>query len=192
MKKIFVLIMLILILASCSMPETKVYTLSLTPLVSMDNKQAESSVTLIVHAPRYLEQPYIARRVSEYQLEISRYSKWDSSPADIVKTTFKNAFSPLFKEVKIAGYVPEGSYLLDLTLRRFERIDNGNGSFGELVFDLKMLSPEGREILKSTVSKSIKLDERDNASLAKALSSALSSAVEEVKNMMSSKLNSKL
>ncbi|OGW27547.1 MAG: hypothetical protein A2X59_08075 [Nitrospirae bacterium GWC2_42_7] len=185
-------IMLVLILSSCSMPETKIYTLSLPVPENLNNRSSDSSVSLRIHAPRYLEQPYIAHRVSEYQLEISRYSKWDSSPSDIVKTAFKDALSPLFREIRTSGYVPEGFYIIDLTLRKFERTDTENGPFAELVFDIKMLSPERKEIYKSTVSKSVKLDGRDNPDLAKALSSALSSAVEETRNSISSKLNTPL
>jgi len=192
MKKYLFLVMILIMMTSCSMPETKIYTLSLPPAETLNNKQAESSVTLIVHALRYLEQPYIAHRISQYQIEISRYSKWESSPADIVKTAFKDACSPLFKEIRTSGYAPEGFYIIDLTLRKFERTDIENGSFGELVFDIKMLSPEGKEIIKSTISKSIKLDERDNSGLTKALSLALSSAVEEVRSSISSKLNTHL
>lgn len=192
MKRFALFIMLVLLLSSCSMPETKNYILSFPVSENLNNKSSDNSVSIIIHAPRYLEQPYIAHRVSEYQIEISRYSKWDSSPADIVKTAFRDALVSLFKEVRASGYAPEDFYTIDLTLRKFERTDTKDGFFGELVFDLKMLSPEGKEIYKSTLSRSVKLDGRDNSGLAKALSSALSSAIEEVRNSISSKMNKSL
>ena len=86
----------------------------------------------------------------------------------------------LFREVKILNIVPKGFYLLDIHLKRFERLDEGNKSFGELVMDVAFFTPESKEIYRGRISKKVELDDQSFLSLAKGLSSALNEAIGEV------------
>jgi uncharacterized lipoprotein YmbA len=166
------------------MPETKIYSLSLPAKESTVTKKPEISVSIRMESPRYLEQSYIAYRISPYQLEISRYAKWEASPYKMVKGAIKDSLisTGLFKEIRALNFVPEGFYLLDVNLKRFERVDIGNESFGELIIDVVFYSTDGKELYRKNISKSVKLEDKSFLSLAKTLSSELSETIEDIKN----------
>jgi hypothetical protein len=86
----------------------------------------------------------------------------------------------LFREVKVLNIVPKGFYLLDIQLKRFERLDEGNKSFGELVMDVLFITPESKELYRGRISKKVELEDQSFLSLAKGLSVALNEAIEEV------------
>jgi len=167
------------------MPETRVYSLYLSKdREGTIHPKGDASIAVMINSPRYLTQPYIVYRKSPYQFEISRYSKWEASPNEMLRRVFKDNLSSTqrFKEVKVINIVPEGFYSLKINLKRFERSDTGNDSFGELVFDVQLLSPDGKELFQNTISKKSKLDDRTFLSLAKGLSGALQEGVDEVRD----------
>jgi uncharacterized lipoprotein YmbA len=185
MKKVLMLMLLLLFIGACAMPETRVYSLYL----SMDKEKTippkgDASIVVMINSPRYLTQPYIVYRKSPYQLEISRYSKWEASPNEMLRGVFKDALSSTqrFKEVRATDIVPDGFYSLKIDLKRFERSDMGNDSLGELVFDVQFLSPDGKELYQNSISKRTKLEDRTFLSLAKGLSGAVAEGVEKVRD----------
>ena len=179
------LLLLLLFMGACAMPETRIYSLYLP----MDKEKTippkgDASIAIMINSPRYLTQPYIVYRKSPYQLEISRYSKWEASPNEMLREVFKEALSSAqrFKEVRATDIVPDGFYSLKIDLNRFERSDTGNDSFGEVVLDVQFLSPDGKELYQNSISKRTKLEDRTFLSLAKGLSDAVAEGVEEVKD----------
>lgn len=179
MPKKLILILSFLLFAACTMPETRIYSLSL-PVEKKTNSAKDVSINILVRSPRYLSQPYIAYRLSPYQLEISKYAKWDSTPVEMVKEALKDALSTMFREVRVSS-LSSGSYSIDINLRRFEKVNGEGDPAGELVFDVNLFAPDGKEIYRNTISKKVKLDDLNNLSLAKGLSSALADGIEEVK-----------
>jgi len=177
----FLIIISIFLCAACTMPETRIYSLSLPVERKLSGNTSGASANVLVRSPRYLSQHYVACRTSPYQLDISKYSKWDSPPDELVRDAFREVFysKGVFREVKTANFIPAGYYSVDIKLRRFERTDSGEGSFGEIDFDVLLVSPDGKELYRHTVSKKIRLESRNNLELAKALSSALSEGVVE-------------
>jgi len=171
----------VVFLLSCTMSNTRIYNLSLPPLKEMPKAGAVASINVLLHAPRYLDQPYIAYRSSPYELAISNASRWDSSPADMVKGAMKDSlsFSGFFAAVTTSAVTPQGFYRCEVNLRKFERFDKVNDSFGELDLEITFLSPEGRILYSGLLSKEAKLDDRSFLSLAKFLSEALSQGLEE-------------
>ena len=184
MLKNFIAVAVIFFIAACSMPETKIYNLNVPVEQGSIHATAGDSLVIRIDAPRYLSQPYIAYRSSPYQMEISRYSKWDASPKVMVSEGLRNSLlsTGLFREVKILNIVPKGFYLLDVNLKRFERLDEGNKPFGELVMDVTYLTPESKELYRSLISKKVELDDKSFLSLAKGLSDALNEAIKEIKD----------
>jgi uncharacterized lipoprotein YmbA len=189
MKRILLFILFVSLISACSMPETKIYSIYLlAPSAAGDIMKVRTdetntrSVVILMNSPRYLAQPYIAYRNSPYELEISRYSKWESPPGDIVREAFKNYFSSseVFKEVRVSNVVPDGFYLFEINLKKFERYDQGNDSYGQLDYDIKVYSPDGTELYQATVLKKVKLDNKTFLCLAQGLSSALSESIKEV------------
>jgi uncharacterized lipoprotein YmbA len=182
-RRAFIAFLLVGICAACAMPQTKIYSLALKNEGPAAKTKTEASLDLVVHSPRYLSQPYIAYRTSPYQLDIARYSKWDSPPAEMVRESFRNALSAaaLFKEVRASNFVPPAFYSLEIDLKRFERLDNGSGSFADLSFDLGLLSPDGKTLYRGSFEKKIKLGDRGFTSLAEALSRALAEGIDEAK-----------
>jgi uncharacterized lipoprotein YmbA len=183
MQKGIVIILFILLIVACSMPETKIYSIYVPMDTKAVNEKNDNSVTVVIHAPRYLTQPYIAYRESPYQLKISKYSKWDASPSEIVRDRLKDSLSStgIFQEVRVSSAAPKGFYSLRVNLKRFERYDEGKDSFGELVLDVDLLSPEMKVLYQTTISKKTKLDDQSFLSLAKGLSSALTEGISEVR-----------
>jgi uncharacterized lipoprotein YmbA len=181
MQRYFFLLLAVFLFTACSMPETKIYSLSVPVERKLHDNAAGVSVNLRVKSPRYLSQQFIACRTSPYQLNIAKYSKWEASPAEMMREAFSDALYSrgISKEVKTLNIVPAGYYAVDITLRRFERTDSGDDSFGEVDFDIKVLSPEGREIYGKAILKKVPLKKRDNLNLAQSLSEALSEAVDE-------------
>ncbi len=182
-RHVFIAFLLVGICAACAMPQTKIYSLVLKNEGPAAKTKTEASLDLVVRSPRYLSQPYIAYRTSPYQLDIARYSKWDSPPAEMVRESFRNALSAtaLFKEVRVSNFVPPAFYSLEIDLKRFERLDDGSGSFADLSFDLGLLSPDGKTLYRGSFEKKIKLGDRGFTSLAEALSRALSEGIGEAK-----------
>ena len=194
MQRGLLIVLTIFFISSCTMPETKIYSIHMPDSPVLPQPKADkgeegvssavASIVIRVHSQRYLTQPYIAYRNSPYQLEISRYSKWESPPDDMVKDAFKCSFlsSGLFKEVRVSNIVPEGFYLLEINLKKFERSDAENDFFGEVVFDVNLFSPDGRELYRSAMSRKVGLDDKSFLSLAKGLSAALAEGIAVVKN----------
>jgi len=196
MKKLVFVMLSIFGLSACTMPETKIYSIYPNPSPAssvikeetkgVSGKLSDASLVVIVNSPRYLSQPYIAYRNSPYQLEISKYSKWESSPNDIVKRVLKDSLSAegIFKEVRDSAIVPEGFYSLEIDLKKFERYDEGNNSYGELVLDAKLLSPGNEELKRIAISKRVNLEDRSFLGLAKGLSHAVDDAVQEIREAL--------
>lgn len=182
-RRAFIAFLLVGVCAACAMPQTKIYSLVLKNEGPAAKTKTEASLDLVVRSPRYLSQPYIAYRTSPYQLDIARYSKWDSSPAEMVRESFRNSISAtaLFKEVRASNFVPPAFYSLEIDLKRFERFDDGSGSYAELSFDLGLLSPDGKTLYRGSFEKKIKLADRGFTSLAEALSRALAEGIDEAK-----------
>jgi len=172
----------VFLLIACTMPVTKIYTIYIPVEKETLTSKGDSSIAVHVNSERYLKQPYIAYRRSPYQLEISKYSKWESSPAKIVRKEFKGVFSSqgVFKEVRVTSFRPEGFYMLKVNLKSFERFDTGNSYSSRLLFDVALQGPDGTELYGDTVSKEVTLDDNSFENLAKGLSSALKQGIEEV------------
>ena len=181
MQKSILLLLALFVSAACTMPETKIYSLSLPVETKLNDSMSGVPVNIRVQSPRYLSQQYIAHRTSPYQLEISKYSKWEISPLEMMREAFVDAFYArgASKEVKTLNIIPAGYYAVDIKLRRFERTDTTNGAFGEVDFDVNVLSPDGKELYRKTIARKVALERKDNVSLAEALSAALSDAVDE-------------
>lgn len=179
MKRHLISILSIFIFASCSMPETKIYSIFVHPERRTDISRMDTTVNISIHSHRYLSQPYIAHRISPYQLEISRYEKWDSSPAEILREAFRDSLSSIYREVKVSGLVSSNSYSVDINLKRFEKSGSGDDSSGEVAFDVSLLAPDSREVYRNAISKKIKLSDRNTVGLARALSTALAEGMEE-------------
>jgi uncharacterized lipoprotein YmbA len=185
MKKWLWILLPIFFIGACAMPETRIYSLYV-PIDSGKtiHTKVDASIAIMINSPRHLTQPYIVYRKSPYQLEISRYSKWDESPEKRLCEVFKEAVSSIgiFKEIRVTNSLPGGYYSLMINLKKFERSDSGNDSFSELVFDVNFISPDDKKLFQSTISKKSKLDDRTFLSLTKGLSNGLTEGVEEVKN----------
>jgi uncharacterized lipoprotein YmbA len=181
MQRSLFLLLAIFLFTACSMPETKIYSLSMPAEKNLPDNGPGVPVNLRVQSPRYLSQQFIACRTSPYQLDISKYSRWVLSPAEMVKEAFVDALYSrgISKDVKTLNIVHAGYYSVDIKLRRFERTDSGYDSFGEVDFDVNVLSPEGRDIYRKTISKKVAMQKKDNLDLAISLSAALSEAVDE-------------
>jgi uncharacterized lipoprotein YmbA len=177
MKRLALLFVL-LAAAACSMPETKIYSLNMPAERPAQPAPRPASIAVAVQANRYLGQPYIAHRVSPYQLDISRYSKWEASPLEMVRDAFRDALVPAFREVRASLVSSADSYTLQVNLKRFEM---SGASSAELAMDVQVISPEGKELFRRSIAKQAPLGGSDYVSLAKGMSAMLGETVSEVK-----------
>jgi len=187
MKKNLLIILSVFLITACTMPDTRIYSLYMLhsqPAQNPEATKSDASLVIIVNSPKYLAQSYIVHRSSPYQLEISRYSKWESSPRDMVRLAFQDSLSATscFKSVRTAEVIPNDSYFLEINLSKLERSDEGNRSFAVLEFDAVLNSPGGVELYRTTISKKSSLTDASFLSLAKGLSGLLSEGVREVKD----------
>ncbi len=172
------------VVSGCTMPHTKIYSLYLPAEKKAADEKTDASVSIVVRSPRYLSQPYIAYRKSPYQLDISRYDKWDSAPSDMVRDAFRESFSAsgAFKAVRASGLIPEGFYSVEIELRKFERLDTHGAPEGALDLAFTISSPSGQVLYQGELSKRIKLSDASYLGLAQALSSGLKESIDEVKD----------
>lgn len=186
MNKALKSFVLLLLLSACSMsmPETRIYTLYMPAEEKAAHAVPSEFIAIQISSERYFKQPYIAKRSSPYEIEILKYSKWESSPDKIVKNKIREVLSSsgLFKEVKISGTALPDFYLLKINLKNFEMVNEDKGSFALLEFSLELLSPDGNKLYEGTISKKTALISSDLASLAKALSNALEQGAEETRD----------
>jgi len=182
MQRFLALIIVAAVLVGCTMPRTRVYSLTLPPEKTVQATAGGASLAVRVDSPRYLAQPYIASRKSPYEIEISRYSKWDSPPREIVLEALKGSLAAtgLFREIRTSSVVPADFYSLTVEVKRFEAVDEGPACFGEVVLQASFSSPQGTALHNGRITKRTKLDGPDSSSLAKGLSSALGEGLEEV------------
>lgn len=177
MKRLAVLFVLC-IGAACSMPETKIYSLNMLAERPVQSAPRPASVAVAVQANRYLGQPYIAHRVSPYQLDLSRYAKWESTPTDMVRDALRDALIPSFREVRASQVPSSGFYTLQVNLKRFEM---SGAASAELAMDVQVISPEGKEVLRRSIARQAALGGADYLSLAKGMSEMLGESVAEIK-----------
>jgi len=175
----------VLLMAACSMPETRIYSLHMPADNNKVLARKQAMITVRVQSPRYLAQPYIAHRLSPYQLDISRYAKWDSAPVEMVREIFRDSLSAVYQDVRASNFAPEGSFVMNINLKRFERVDD---AYAELAFDAVLYSAEGKELYHREEQKKVQIDTKDSSGLAKGLSAALNESVKEVLAGMGSKI----
>lgn len=183
MNKFCGLLVLLIVaaLSACSMPGTRIYTVYMSGEREARNIESSASVAINIHSEDYLKQPYIALRSSPYQLTISKYSKWGSSPHRIVRREFKKALleSGVFTDVRVANIPFKDYYLLKINLKRFEQVDNNDKSVCRLEFDVNFLSPEGIELYSASISGEDVIKGRGFAGLAEGLSRLLEQGIDE-------------
>ena len=92
----------------------------------------------------------------------------------------------LFKDVRALNIVPEGYYGVEINVKRFEKFDEGTTSFGDLALDIALVSPDGKELYRKSISKKVKLADQSFLSLAKGLSDALNETIREVTGSIAS------
>ncbi|MBF0473298.1 MAG: membrane integrity-associated transporter subunit PqiC [Nitrospirae bacterium] len=192
---------LILIGCSMSIPPTLIYNLyipskSETKVNNGAITPASQSLSIAIESPNYLSQPYIAYRDSQYKVESSKYARWDFAPDKLISEAFRYILSKskAFENVRqtisnhsryISDKDSEG-FLLNIYLKRFERVDEGILSYAELDFDYDITLPKGlKPIYSATFYRKNKIADRSYLELAKGLSSAIDEGIQEVQEKLS-------
>ena len=183
MRKALASALSVFILAACTLSDTRIYSLYMPAGKTEAAPKSELAVSLLVHSPKYLSQPYIASRNSPYQIEIARNSKWDAPPDNIIREAFRGSLTStgLFKGIRTSQAIPGGAHALRINLKKFERSYTADVPYGEISLEAEFTSPDNRKLFASVIEKRVKLEDRSFLSLAKGLSSALSEAVAEVR-----------
>jgi ABC-type uncharacterized transport system auxiliary subunit len=170
-------IIAILFISACgSVPRTAIYTIDL-PVAQKELSATAEDPSLAIHvrSPRYLEQPFIASRISPFALDLARYSKWDRPPDELVAEAVRDTLSKTgrFKEVEVYNSPPRNSYVIDVNLRKFERFTEGGTSYALLSMDVILTSPDGEELYSEQFSYSENITGEGFKNLAEQLSQSL-------------------
>lgn len=193
--KIYILIFSAVVLLACSMPYTKIYTLHLKESseenLYIDNISRKSVINICVESPKHLKQPYIVKRYSDYSISISKYSKWEASPRDIISKKMKEELESLniFKEVFINNINNPEDYSLDIVLKRFELLNLGKDNYGEILLNIDLISPDGKKLYHDRIYKRVKLKSDSFDELAEGLSTVLNDIITLIKNEVKKILN---
>jgi uncharacterized lipoprotein YmbA len=144
-----VIMILLFFISACSMPETRIYSISVQHDLETADSQVDRSIVIQMDSEDYLRQPYIVHRNSPYELKIAKYSKWESSPYKIVRKEFKDALVSidLFSDIRISSVSQKNSCTLRVNLSKFERHDEGDKSYALLEFNID-LNPLMKKTLK--------------------------------------------
>lgn len=188
-----IIIVLCFLSLSCSMTmkETRTYSIYVpSENTAVSQGTPLKSIALQIHSEDYLNQPYIVERTSPFELDISRYSKWESSPYRIVRREFVRSLSSTgrFKVVKATSSTPKDFYILSIELRQFELLKKEGRSFSSLAMDVALRSPDGAELYNSMILKEKVLIENDSRALAEGLSALLTEALEECREAITDNL----
>lgn len=181
---LFIFMTIAVLSVSCSMPETRIYNLHMPQNERTAVKSASKpKLAILIDAPRHLSQPYIAIRLSPYQIVISKYSKWDAPPSEIFRNAvFENInASGLFSEIRFPNIAPQGFYVLKVMIKNFERNDFTAVPTGEISFEASLYATDGTEIYRNVFTKKTPLENKNFESLAKGLSTALNDCMKELK-----------
>jgi uncharacterized lipoprotein YmbA len=181
-----VTIILLFFISACSMPETRIYSISVQHGLKAADSPVDRSIVIQMDSENYLRQPYIVYRNSPYELKIAKYSKWESSPYKIVRKEFKDALVSidLFSDVHISSVSQKNSCTLRVNLSKFERHDEGDKSYALLEFNIDLLSPVGQKIYSDSVSSQESLDEKDFENLAEVMSLSLKRDIDKTVTAM--------
>lgn len=173
----------LLVLAACSMPETRTYSLNMGDSASLAQPiNVPVSLSVSVESPRYLDQPYIVSRTSPYQLDLSRYARWESSPADMTRDAFRDGFGPFVSAIRLSRIRLSGHHTLQVTLRRFELFRSPEGPRAHLAMDIQAFSPDGVELYQRSIEELAPIPAGDDyISLAKGLSDMLAASVARIR-----------
>jgi uncharacterized lipoprotein YmbA len=181
-----VIMILLFFISACSMPETRIYSISVQHDLETADSQVDRSIVIQMDSEDYLRQPYIVHRNSPYELKIAKYSKWESSPYKIVRKEFKDALVSidLFSDIRISSVSQKNSCTLRVNLSKFERHDEGDKSYALLEFNIDLLSPVGQKIYSDSVSSKESLDEKDFENLAEVMSLSLKRDIDKTVTAM--------
>ena len=174
-------IMFLLFIPACSMPETRIYSISVLHDLKATDSPVDKSIVIQMDSENYLRQPYIVHRNSPYELDIAKYSKWESSPYKMVRKELKDSLLSLdlFSDISVSSVSQKNSYILRVDLSKFERHDEGEKSYAFLEFDVDLLSPVGQKIYSDSVSSKEALDGRDFKNLAEVMSLSLKRGIDK-------------
>lgn len=177
-----------LMIAGCASPETRIYSIHVPAAGAAAPSVSAVSLAISVDAPKHLSQPYITARMSPYEVEVSRSSKWESSPEVMVREEIARSLAamPSFSDVRLASRPPSGYYFLRMNLRRFERTEEKGVYMAEFAADVSFFSPEGTAINRASILKKIPLRDSGYASLAEGLSTALSQGIDDISSFVRS------
>lgn len=178
----------LLVIAGCATPETRIYSIHIPrpDIVAPLAKAVPLAISL--EAPRHLSQPYITTRTSPYEVELSRSSKWESSPEVMVREELVRTFAamPAFSDVRLASRPPSGYYLLKVTLQRFERIQEKGDYLAEFAADVSISFPDTAEMNRLFIVRRIPVRDAGYAALAEGLSTALSQGMADISSLVKS------
>lgn len=192
MKKLFyVITAFIIIVAACSTPATRIYSLYLPHEEPQSTDLKDTKLAIEASGSKYLRQSFIAVRVSSYELVLLPYAKWESAPVKMIAREFKKdpLFTKNFGDIVIKRTLSEETYGLKVNVSRFERVDEGELSYALMEFEADFFSPHGKKLFHQRIYEKIILSDSNSTELARTLSEELGKAIRKIALSVEQKLN---
>lgn len=180
MHKTLLLFVLIFFI-SCSTPQMRIYSINISQYPQESRKvRIDEGVFLQIKTNKHFRQTNIIYKSSIYEMMPSLYAKWDSPPDDILRNQITEALirKGLFKDVRyLKSPLTKKYFMLDIVIKDFSRIDEGNKSAAVLILDITLRDSNGNNIYKKESEFKEGLEDKTYLNLAKGMSNIMTSAL---------------
>ncbi len=173
---------MVLVVEGCAaVPELRYYRVEVPPPTRA--AEAPLPVTLGLaraSAPEPYQQERILYRASPYRIQSYAYDRWESPPAEMLDALLLDRFTASGRFQRVVPWRRESvDYRLQVRLRRFEEIDEGDRWYGMTELTYELLDAGGRSLLTETSNQRIPVHRKSVEGVVEALSQGLQAGLDE-------------
>ncbi len=173
---------LVLLLTGCAAaPELRYYRVEVPPLTRAAEPPLPVTLGLArASAPEPYQQERILYRASAYRIQSYDYDRWESPPAEMLDALLLDRFTESGRFQRVVPWIRESvDYRLQVRLRRFEEVDEGDRWYGITQLTYELLDAGGRSLLHETSSQRIPVQRKSVEGVVEALSRGVQAALDE-------------
>ena len=131
-------------------------------------------------APEPYQQERILYRASPYRVQSYGSERWETPPAEMVDALLLERFTESGKFQRVVSWRREAvDYRLQVRLRRFEEVDEGDTWYGVVEFAYELVDGGGRGLLSETAKERIRVERKSVEGVVEALSRGLEAGLDE-------------
>jgi ABC-type uncharacterized transport system auxiliary subunit len=173
---------ILLLLEGCAaVPELRYYRVEFPPATRAADPPLPITLGIArASAAEPYQQEQILYRASPYRVQSYSYDRWESPPAEMVDALLLDRFTESGKFQRVVPWRQEQvDYRLQVRLRRFEEVDEGDAWYGMTELTYELLDGGGRSLLHETSSQRILVQRKSVEGVVEALSRGLQAGLDE-------------